>query len=199
MSADKRSVATDALETLGTIIDEHQKRDAIHLAVEPIEAAEDLFPGDDIGIVDGKATASAPEKLGIVDPFLSGMVKKGERFWFIVYPRKITSLRHVWSHPAFQEIDELADLKKAADSKAASETYLRNFACKLFSYYGKYEDDGPEDQLEYLIRGLESGGFFGTDIEYNDDVQPTEELVAHYENYTGKTLDQKPDHFSCSC
>ena len=35
--SDKRSVATDALETLGTIIDETAKRDAIHLAV--IQAA----------------------------------------------------------------------------------------------------------------------------------------------------------------
>lgn len=31
---DKRSVFTDALETLGTIIDDTQKRDAIHLAFE---------------------------------------------------------------------------------------------------------------------------------------------------------------------
>lgn len=38
--SDKRSVATDALETLGTIIDDKQKRDAIHLAVEPVVAGE---------------------------------------------------------------------------------------------------------------------------------------------------------------
>ena len=42
MGSDKRSVATDALETLGTIIDDTQKRDAIHLAVEPVVAGERL-------------------------------------------------------------------------------------------------------------------------------------------------------------
>ena len=52
---DKRSVSTDALETLGTIIGGGQGRDAIHLAVEPIEAAIDLYPGQDVGLVDGKA------------------------------------------------------------------------------------------------------------------------------------------------
>jgi hypothetical protein len=41
-----RSVATDALATLGTIIDDTQKRDAIHIAVEPVIAGERLRPGD---------------------------------------------------------------------------------------------------------------------------------------------------------
>ena len=50
MSADKRSVSTDALETLGTIIDESAGRDAIHLAVEPCISDEILYPGQQIGI-----------------------------------------------------------------------------------------------------------------------------------------------------
>ena len=77
MSADKRTVHTDALETLGKIIDEGEKRDAIHLAVEPVQAGETLLPGEHIGIVDGVAVAES-EKLfkcvGIVDPFLSWIV-----------------------------------------------------------------------------------------------------------------------------
>jgi len=55
MSADKRSVSTDALATLGTIIDDTAGRDAIHLAVEPIIAGEKLYPGQDVGISEGKA------------------------------------------------------------------------------------------------------------------------------------------------
>lgn len=39
-TGDKRSVSTDALETLGTIIDDRAGRDAIHLAVEPVHAGE---------------------------------------------------------------------------------------------------------------------------------------------------------------
>ena len=37
------TVATDALATLGTIIDETAGRDAIHLAVEPAVAVEKLY------------------------------------------------------------------------------------------------------------------------------------------------------------
>lgn len=98
MSADKRTVHTDALATLGTIIGPEEKRDAIHLGVVPVIAAEDLLPGQHIGFVEG-GVGRAAKNIGIVDPFIDGPVRKGERFWLIVYPRKITSLRHVWTHP----------------------------------------------------------------------------------------------------
>jgi hypothetical protein len=110
MSADKRKVATDALESLGTILSgEHLNsgRDAIHLAVEPVTAGETLYAGQQIGLVKGEggfvATTKAKKKLGIVDPFIVGPVPTGNKFWLVVFPRTITSLRHVWSHPDFPE------------------------------------------------------------------------------------------------
>lgn len=108
-SADVRSVSTDALETLGLIHFRPEKRDAIHLTVEPIEAGEPLDPAQHIGIAeDGKAYGSdntTIKNIGIVDPFLNRPVKAGERFWLVVLPRRITSLRHVWSHPDFPEAE----------------------------------------------------------------------------------------------
>lgn len=106
MSQDKRTVSTDALETLGMIHTRQEYRDAIHLAVEPVEAGQNLKAGDHIYLVEGKAykiTKYNVDALGIVDPFLPKGVKEGEKFWLVVYPRKITSLRHVWSHPDFPE------------------------------------------------------------------------------------------------
>lgn len=105
MSADKRSVHTDALATLGTIIDETAARDAIHLGVLPVIAGENLLPGEHLFLFVGKAYkdvgAANVQLVGIVDPFLNEPVARGERFWLIVYPRTITSLRHVWEHPHF--------------------------------------------------------------------------------------------------
>lgn len=112
MAADSRSTHTDALATLGTIIKEGEKRDAIHLGVDPAIAACQLFPGMHVGFAsDGKATRSTRENpeikpVGIVDPFLKAPVAPGQRFWLIVYPRQITSLRHVWEHPDFPESGE---------------------------------------------------------------------------------------------
>ena len=63
MSADKRTVSTDALETLGTIHTRDEKRDAIHLAVIPAMAGSFLPPGTHValsegGIADGRVAAS---------------------------------------------------------------------------------------------------------------------------------------------
>lgn len=113
MSADKRTVSTDALETLGMIHFKPEARDAIHLAVDPVVAAQKLFVGQKIGIVEGKAypagftiqqvgkpTITVPYH-GIVDPFLPRPAEEGETFWFVMAPRMVASLRHVWEHPDF--------------------------------------------------------------------------------------------------
>lgn len=98
----KPQVATDAGDTLGTIIEPGEKRDAIHNAVFAVEAAGQFRPGDHVSLRDGKAVHAGPgHGLGIVDPFLLDFVEPGQWFWLIVYPRQISSLRHVWEHPAF--------------------------------------------------------------------------------------------------
>lgn len=86
---------------VGKLIEDNAaRRDAIHVAVAPVEAAEDLLPGQHVGLVVGKASAGV-EPIGVVDPFLTATILKGQRFWLFLYPNTVTSLRHVWTHPAF--------------------------------------------------------------------------------------------------
>ena len=128
---DTRSPITDALETLGMIHFKKEKRDAIHLAVEPVAAGCRMKPGDRIGIVDGFAYPVGyqfiPDKdiksvgddgvnrvglmrvnvpyQGIVDPFLTTDVQLGDKFWFVMKPREVRSLRHVWEAEGFPPSD----------------------------------------------------------------------------------------------
>jgi hypothetical protein len=196
MGSDARSVATDALETLGTIIDETQRRDAIHLAVEPVIAGERLNPGEHITVKNGKATRThVGEGLGIVDPFLVGYVPQGKRFWFVMYPRQVRSLRHVWTHPAFPDEPEVA---APSPDKAASEAWLRAF-CKsadcpryeqlialLSGKCTEYESCSIDD--EYLY-------FSGTDAHG----QIPAEFWGHVETVLGRKFEDHPTSFSCSC
>lgn len=201
MSADKRSTYTDALASLGTLdLGENPGRDAIHLAVEPCIAGERLFPGQDIGLVDGKASPKAGKLLGIVDPFIKGQIIEGERFWLIVYPRQITSLRHVWSHPDFEESKQTS----LGNTKAMSEKWLRDWCATC--------DDAPtyEDLIAVMTGGKvsESEGYGARWVNQGDYLlshgidaygEIPLEVWVHVENVIGKKLDSYPAHFSCSC
>jgi len=191
---DKRSVATDALETLGTIIDERAARDAIHLAVEPSKAGERLRPGQEVGISSGLAYATLRcKKLGIVDPFLKSPVEAGQKFWLVVFPRQISSLRHVWTHPDFPQ-----ELSGPLVPSADDEEILREGAGAInvefhtfMAAIGQYLTDRERGSDEKSIS-------FGDDIEYGD--LPAGFWPA-YERSTGRQVPEswRDVYFRCAC
>ena len=217
MSADKRTVTTDALETLGKIITEKEKRDAIHLAVDPAIAGQDLCPGDHIGFLPNGRVGPSDKPVGIVDPFLTDVVKEGERFWLVVYPRQITSLRHVWTHPAFKDIDVEVSTEEslvALEEIKASEEWLKE-------YTEGADCPGYETLMTalkgILVDGKDSVGYAESDIDdcysislYDDyihiggqdasgEIPP--EFWHHVEKVLGVTIprEKKAKYFSCSC
>lgn len=125
MTADKRSVATDALEVMGKIItDKEVGRDAVHLACFAATSAMMVHPRDHVALEsDGTVSivhpySKKPKKaVGIVDPFLvDPNVRPGEKFLVLLYPRTIQSLRHVWSHPDVpEEVEDHAVIGRVED------------------------------------------------------------------------------------
>lgn len=201
-SADNRSVATDALGTLGTIIDEGAARDAIHLAVLPAVAGHEMRPGQHVVLNDlGEAVPAYIGKgVGIVDPFLPGPVLRGQRFWLVVYPRTITSLRHVWAHPAFPDAqaplteDELDRRRQfVADPETVrSKAWLREYAEQLDVGYRDLMASAKDwvANGEYMCRG-------GT----LEGVSTPPEFWPHYARVTGEDVPagKKENFFTCSC
>lgn len=197
MSADKRTVHTDALATLGTIIDETAKRDAIHIGVEPCIAGEVLIPGENIGIIDGKAYNSGCKLLGIADPFMKSNIKQGEMFWLLVYPRQITSLRHVWSHPDFSD-SEIKEEVKESILMDKSKEWMIGWAKEHMSedYYG--DDNKPLGDEEAYSNAIEAGrnnhvGPYEGAEDYIDNT-----WWDHWETITG-LKGNRDGYFSCSC
>lgn len=151
---------------IGHIIEGEQHRDAIHMAVAPVIAAETLQPGEHVGFVGEMSVGRAGKTLGIVDPFLKDTVYKGQRFWMLLYPGSITSLRHEWEHPAFIKADEevdrtasqwLQDFAKQADMSVggliqAADDYLKHgtILCDGSRWEGVYAGDDFWDQYEYV-------------------------------------------------
>lgn len=192
MSADKRSVSTDALETLGTLIDEHQKRDAIHLAVLPAEAGMRLHAGQDVALVDGKAVTGAGKAVGIVDPFLKTRVEIGERFWLVIYPRVITSLRHVWSHPDLED-------ETGARPEPVAEPVGTAAAMATLSSFAESAGLSVQGMIEAARDYKERGNWVTLGHSSFDGVG--DEFWSAYDIVTGESTppDQRENFFSCSC
>ena len=193
----KRTVATDALETLGSIITDKEQRDAIHLAVDNVVAGQILIAGEDVGFLPDGTVGECSNPVGIVDPFLTEPVGKGDHFWLVVYPREITSLRHVWSHPAFKDetaevdpvveeiITELSEIDK-------SQNWINAFAASIpLDVYNLME--GAKDFIEndeYLCYG---GLLDGESVP--------KEFWIHYQIITQEKVEESNKHsfFTCRC
>jgi hypothetical protein len=196
MSGAKHTVATDALETLGTILGEGAGRDAIHLAVEPVYAVETLHPGQHVGFVtNDNGVGACDDPVGIVDPFLNEFIQKGEHFWLVVYPRQITSLRHVWTHPKFKDMEGptvVAAVAPPSDEVSKAIAWMQNYADEIEVGYSELLDRA-RSYVEYGDYWSEGGKFESMSVPV--------EFWDHYELITDHHVDptDKGNFFSCSC
>lgn len=176
---------------LGQIIEGDANRDAIHVAIAPVIAGESLRPGQGIAFESGSTerVRAYGTTIGIVDPFLRESVKEGQRFFMVLYPGTITSLRHEWTHPAFPQS------KVENDERSRSERWLMVYAEKMNCY------DEPEKAFHNLLHGLRTGELFahGSDLHGLYELDDADHLKKHAERYLGITIDWGRFEFTCSC
>jgi len=188
---------------IGQIITTEQFKDAIHVAVAPVEAGEKLSPGEYVAIrKDGTAMGptDVDKEVGIVDPFLRRPVKTGETFWLFLIPGSITSLRHQWSHPAFQDATEPVTAQETP-STISREEHIEKSKDWIKAHA---EELGLADwtMMEHAETWLESEDYQvqrGSE-HWRDSFQSTE-FWHHYEVVTGKVVpeDKKHSFYCCSC
>ncbi len=192
----------DAVATMGDVLPpDASGRDAVHVAVFSATAPTTVFPGQDVGIADRDSSPDAlvsPKVgplVGIVDPFIRGMIPVGARFWVYLYPRTITALAHRWSHPAFG--DNAATVYATPNSRAASEKWLRDFVAR---------SDIPDyETVIDTVRAYVEDTVTGWDAEYvtfnqqaSGDIPP--EFWDHVAVVLGRSVKgPRPSYFSCSC
>lgn len=193
---------------IGKIIEQERHRDAIHVAVAPVEAGADLKPGEWVGLVKGKAFHAfngLVEPLGVVDPFLRNIVLPGQRFYLFLIPGSITSLRHEWEHPAFVGLPTGPSAK--SPDKATSEAWLRKYAKRVNPYYAApdgyyYEKTGKDESYEVLMNDLAGNSitYHGIDMHSRAELEDEAELAYHASVVLGRPVNFDGfEYFSCSC
>lgn len=171
---------------IGKLIEGDAARDAIHIAIAPVVAGQQLQPGELIGLQSAGSDVAVvcANPIGIVDPFLKTTVVVGRRFYMFLLPNTITSLRHEWIHPAFvANADEKLAAAKGQIQKAADDAGIDyEEIMEAAERYLKYSD--------YLIQG---GRWEGHRLPAD--------FWDHYETVTGVKVgdNERGSFFSCSC
>lgn len=176
---------------LGDLVHGHEGRDAVHVAIAPVVAGEDLKPGQWVILApDGKAVPanSRWDATGIVDPFLQRGPCAGEKFWLCLIPGTVTGMRHEWSHPSF--ISYPASPTRVG---GPSEQWIHDYAREVGVDYDElmaaadaWVKSREKGEWEYLCKGGDLEG-----------ITVREEFWTHYAAVTGKT--GSGSFFTCSC
>lgn len=177
---------------LGALIDATAQRDAIHLAIAPVVASMKLYPGQDIGFVkpDHLTVGTGVTPIGIVDPFLKHAVSAGDRFWLFLYSQTITSLRHDWTHPAFE-----ASTISQVDHKDKSIEWLKAQAIYMDITY-----NGLMEAAHRWVVAEDHTVQHGSETWRDMPPKDMAEFWHHYQIVTGeKPVDAEQWFFCCSC
>lgn len=186
----------DALETLGTILDGDEGRDAVHVAVIAMRAHAQLQPGQKVGVGHTTTTGGTTailDPVGIVDPFLTHVVEEGEWFWMFVYPRTITEMRHHWEHPDIpsdSQREATRDTLKKMRGGEASERFLRDWAQREGWDYDR------------MIRDAEHWVRYGMTVSTgNIEIGLPGDFWKHYEKVTGENVpdERRSSFYRCAC
>ncbi len=174
---------------IGKLITTEQFRDAIHVAVMPVVAARELKPGEKVSLRNGVVDCLGTH-VGIIDPFLTQYVRKGQKCWLFMFPGSITSLRHEWTHPALENIEVVQNpiVQQSID-------WLVDF--------GRENGYSYEWLLERGKDAIETGGTYVGDDD-DQDVFNTykDEFLYHASVVLGLKITGDSDgrvYFSCAC
>lgn len=169
---------------IGKLIESEQARDAIHVAVYPASALQDLQPGWRVAMLDRKRGlvkyTTGDDAIGIVDPFLrDATIPTGRKFWVFLNPGSITSLRHDWTHPALDLDNE-------------SMQWIVDFATRVGLGY--------EEIMDAARDWIEHGEYYVFDHDEHGESFNLE-FWTHYERVTGTVVssNDRDNFFSCSC
>lgn len=175
---------------LGNLVKGEQGRDAVHVAIVPMKAAEMLRPGQRVGLIGESEAGPSESCIGIVDPYLTDVVPKGERFWLCLLPETVTGMRHHWEHPAFSD----SEAGQSNELRQYAESWLRDQCGELGCTFEELTDTtGDLLSGEYVRTSMNESA---RDHWY--EIQ--DEFWKQIETYLGKQIEESNrGGFTCSC
>jgi hypothetical protein len=179
------------VDMIGKLAASDAQRDAIHVAIAPVVAAEPLEPGTHVGFwEDGSGLVGCCKNpIGIVDPFLNYFVKPNERFYLFLYPNTVIGMRHQWSHPAFAPEVPVGETSQVAKARQ----WLHEFAARVGRDYDALLEIGKES--------IECGGAcVGDDTDQDSFTADKRAFLWNVATVLGVCPPDPSDvYFRCAC
>ncbi len=183
----------DTQKSIGTLLgSDVTHRDAIHIAVVPVIAADGLMGGDHVDLAYGTTNqvkrAADGEGIGVIDPFLKTYLRKGDRCWLFLHPNTVTGMRHEWVHPVFD-----APLPMP---KSEAEAWLRKFADRWNFDYDEMIATAQEKEGGVVANGIDLHS--ASELDAGDEAMFWQNIEAITQQ---KFDDEHRNNFtwSCSC
>lgn len=193
---------TETQFRLGKVIEGAAERDAIHIAVVPVtlvstQKYDSFAPGRALKLLAGttdQATTMPNEGYdyeharpdGIIDPFLAGHPKAGQRVWMFLYPNTVQGMRHHWTHPRFDAPEQLGE----------AQVWLRRFADRYGMDYDRMIEEAQEREGSILAVGRDLHS--RSELDYGEEV----DFWRHLQTVTGRSFDEEHREsifWSCTC
>lgn len=190
---------------LGTIPYGGEGRDAVHVAIVPVRAAQLLRCGDAVKLnAAGKAVpCEVYEAIGAVDPFLPEYCRElheDEWFWLCLFPKTITGLRHVWEHPSFPEsLPQVGRSPEPGLDKIASRTWLEEYVRRHCPYWSE-RPHGGRDEFIRMVKEEKYIYYAGSNCHSLSEVEDADELFRHLSVLLDMRITASYfEAFTCSC
>ncbi len=196
---------------LGTSPSPSEGRDAVHVAVVPVQALCTVARGARVRLVQGRHDVAGPcgdgDADGVVDPFMRAKcVKKGEWFWMCLYPETVTSLRHVWEHPRFPESTEgkinLEQVGYEIGQFHTAKMWLVDYVKRNCPYWTEEDASGETGYTRFLeyVKDYKWIYYCGSDCHSLAEVEEPDELFANLSIVLNMRIDANYfETFTCSC
>lgn len=197
---------------LGRLIQGAASKDAVHIAVAPVQSRKPLergqlvkfdygdpSPYDDDGYYVVPADKRS-EALGYVDIYLEKDPEAEERFYVMLFPGTVLSMKHVWTHPLFHG-KNLPLANQAAIAQANAE--IARIAEDVYSGNGYYSNPGglTAADLVSAAKDYVNHGEYWNEGPLFEGVYLDQRFWEHYELATGQLVPEgkRGSFFTCSC
>ena len=175
-----------------------EHRDAIHVALIPVVAGENLNPGQHVGVIEHGSKAVISDKpVGIVDPFLKMPVPAGEIVYLFLYPQTVTGMRHHWFHPEFDITDKPISKEEEI---AAAKKWIQDYVMKHCPYWAA--EYGAEEAYNSFMSHITTWNeifYYGSDLHGYFELEEPDELFQNLSIVLGRWVGPDTFTYSCSC